>query len=59
MQCLPDNLKVELTQHINFDYILKIDFLRNRPQKFYLDVLSDNKLSPMRFDKDDILFSVG
>jgi hypothetical protein len=38
---------------------LKIDFLRNRPQKFYLDVLSDNKLSPMRFDKDDILFSVG
>lgn len=59
MDCLPDNLKVELTMHVNASYIQGIEFLRNRPQKFYLDVLADNKLSPMRFDQDDIIFSVG
>lgn len=42
---------------VNRDAISKIPFLKNRDNKFYLDFLG--KLSPMRFDQGDIIYSVG
>lgn len=54
---LPASIKIELTKFLHKGNILIIDFLKNRPDSFYLNYLE--KFRPVRFEKGDLIFERG
>ena len=48
LDILPAAIKIELSVFLNKDAIATIDFLKKRPDSFYLNYLE--KFRPMRFD---------
>ena len=54
---LPASIKIELTKFLHKGNIHIIDFLKNRPDSFYLNYLE--KFRPVRFEKGDLIFERG
>ena len=54
---LPASIKIELTKFLHKNNIHIIEFLRNRPDSFYLNYLE--KFRPVRFEKGDLIFEAG
>lgn len=51
------NLKIQLTRFLYKETIEKIEFFKNRSNRFYLSFLE--KLKPMRFDSYQLIWDKG
>jgi hypothetical protein len=54
---MPANLKIVLLKFLHREAINKVEFLKSRPDIFYLNYL--DKLNPMRFDASEHIFEKG